>query len=45
MTKEIEIVCPPGQHEDEAVLKRLAASALNIQPEKYFGIKNFKAIY
>ena len=33
MIKETEITCPPGQHEDEAVLKSLAATKLNI-PEK-----------
>jgi hypothetical protein len=39
MTKEIEIVCPPGQHEDEEVIKRLAAAALNMQPQKLSALK------
>jgi len=42
MIKEIEIVCPPGQHEDEAVLKGLAASALKISPNKITGFQILK---
>jgi uncharacterized FAD-dependent dehydrogenase len=42
MIKEIEIVCPPGQHEDEAVIKRLAAAALNMQPQKLSAVKVLK---
>ncbi|MDB5116443.1 MAG: dependent oxidoreductase [Mucilaginibacter sp.] len=42
MIKEIEIICPPGQQEDEAVLKRLAASALNISPQKITGVQVLK---
>jgi uncharacterized FAD-dependent dehydrogenase len=42
MIKEIEIVCPPGQHEDEAVLKSLAASSLKIPPNKITGLKILK---
>jgi uncharacterized FAD-dependent dehydrogenase len=42
MTKEIEIVCPPGQHEDEGALKNIAASSLNIPPQKISGIKVLK---
>jgi uncharacterized FAD-dependent dehydrogenase len=42
MTKEVEIVCPPGQHEDEAVIKRLAAAALNMQPQKLSAVKVLK---
>ncbi|MDN3581981.1 NAD(P)/FAD-dependent oxidoreductase [Mucilaginibacter flavus] len=42
MTKEVEIVCPPGQHEDEAVIKRLAAAALNMQPQKVSAVKILK---
>jgi len=34
MTKEIEIVCPPGQQEDEAALIKIAATSLNISPQK-----------
>jgi len=42
MTKETEIVCQPEQHEDEAILKRLAASALNISPSQITGLKILK---
>ena len=34
MIKEIEIVCPPGQQDDDAALKKLAANTLNIFPQK-----------
>ena len=34
MIKEIEITCPPGQQGDEAVLKSLAAKALQLSPQK-----------
>src|ERR1041384_1037965 len=42
MIKEIEIVCPPEQHEDEAALKKLAAAALKIPPNQITGIKILK---
>lgn len=42
MIKETEIVCQPEQHEDEAVLKRLAASSLNISPNQITGLKILK---
>jgi len=42
MIKEIEIVCPPGQHEDEAVLKDLAASALRISTNQITGFQILK---
>jgi uncharacterized FAD-dependent dehydrogenase len=42
MIKEIEIVCPPGQQEDEGALKNIAASSLNISPQKISGIKILK---
>jgi uncharacterized FAD-dependent dehydrogenase len=42
MIKEIEIVCPPGQQEDEGVLKKIIASSLNISPQKVSGIKILK---
>ncbi|MGZ3814900.1 MAG: FAD-binding protein, partial [Mucilaginibacter sp.] len=42
MIKEIEIVCPPEQHEDEAVLKKLAASYLNTLPNQITGLKILK---
>jgi len=42
MIKEIEIVCPPGQQEDELALKRIAVSTLNISPQKISGIKILK---
>ena len=42
MTKEVEIVCPPGQQEDEVILTSLAASAANIPAKKINGIKILK---
>jgi uncharacterized FAD-dependent dehydrogenase len=42
MIKEIEIVCLPGQQEDESVLKKLAASSLNIPAQKVSAIKIIK---
>ncbi|HEY4324433.1 MAG TPA: FAD-dependent oxidoreductase [Mucilaginibacter sp.] len=42
MIKEIEIVCPPGQQEDDTALKKLAASSLNISPQKIVAIKILK---
>jgi uncharacterized FAD-dependent dehydrogenase len=42
MVKEIEIVCPPGQHEDQEVLKGLAASSLRISPTKITGLQLLK---
>jgi len=42
MVKEIEIVCPPGQQEDQTVLKKLSASALNISPQKIDATKILK---
>jgi uncharacterized FAD-dependent dehydrogenase len=42
MIKEIEIVCLPGQQEDESVLKKLAASLLNIPAQKVSAIKIIK---
>lgn len=42
MIKEIEITCLPGQHENEAALKTIAASALKIQPSKITGFKILK---
>ncbi|MGN6395745.1 MAG: NAD(P)/FAD-dependent oxidoreductase [Mucilaginibacter sp.] len=42
MVKETEIVCPPGQHEDDAALKRIAAAALKTSPQKISGIKILK---
>ncbi|MEO6851814.1 MAG: NAD(P)/FAD-dependent oxidoreductase, partial [Mucilaginibacter sp.] len=42
MIKETEIVCPPEQHEDEATLKKLAASSLNISPNQITGLKILK---
>ena len=42
MIKEIEIVCPPGQQEDEAALKKIAATALNIPPQKICTLKILK---
>jgi len=42
MIKEIEIVCPPGQQEDEAALKKIAATSLNISPQKISALKILK---
>ncbi len=42
MIKEIEIVCPPGQQEDEGVLKSIAASSLNISLQKITAVKILK---
>jgi uncharacterized FAD-dependent dehydrogenase len=42
MTKETEIVCPPGQQDDQEVLTRLAAAALKLQPNQITGIQVLK---
>src|ERR1700744_652306 len=42
MIKEIEIVCPPGQQDDDPALKKLAASSLNISPQKISALKILK---
>jgi hypothetical protein len=42
MIKEVEIVCPPGQQEDEAVLTSLASAAINIPQKRINGIKILK---
>jgi uncharacterized FAD-dependent dehydrogenase len=42
MIKEIEIVCLPGQQEDESILKKLAASSLNKSAQKVSAIKILK---
>jgi uncharacterized FAD-dependent dehydrogenase len=42
MIKETEIVCQPEQHEDEAALKKLAASALNLSANQITGLKILK---
>ncbi|MDB5003207.1 MAG: dependent oxidoreductase [Mucilaginibacter sp.] len=42
MIKEIEIVCPPGQQDDQEVLKRLTASVLNISPQKITTVQTLK---
>jgi uncharacterized FAD-dependent dehydrogenase len=42
MIKEVEIVCPPGQQEDEAVLTTLASTAINIPAKRINGIKILK---
>jgi uncharacterized FAD-dependent dehydrogenase len=42
MIREIEIVCPPGQQENEGALTSIAASSLNIQPQKLSGLKILK---
>jgi uncharacterized FAD-dependent dehydrogenase len=42
MIKEIEIVCPPGQQEDDEVLKKLAATSLHLSAQKITGIQVLK---
>ncbi|WP_461449713.1 NAD(P)/FAD-dependent oxidoreductase [Mucilaginibacter sp.] len=42
MIKEIEITCPPGQQEEEGILKGIAASSLKISPNKITGFKILK---
>src|SRR3569833_1475206 len=42
MIKETEIDCQPVQHEDEAALKKLAASSLNISANQITGLKILK---
>lgn len=42
MIKETEIVCLPGQHENESILKKLAAGSLNISPQKISFVKTLK---
>jgi uncharacterized FAD-dependent dehydrogenase len=42
MVKEIELTCPPGQQEDEGVLKKLAALSLNITPVKINAVRVVK---
>ncbi len=42
MVKEIEIVCPPGQQEDEGAIKKVAANALHTSPQKITAIQILK---
>lgn len=42
MIKEIEIVCLPGQQEDESALIKIAATSLNISPQKISALKILK---
>jgi uncharacterized FAD-dependent dehydrogenase len=42
MIKEIEIVCPPGQQEDEGALIQIAAASLKISPQKVSALKVVK---
>ncbi|HEY9001385.1 MAG TPA: FAD-dependent oxidoreductase [Mucilaginibacter sp.] len=42
MIKEIELVCPPEQHEDEVALKKLAATTLRTSPQQITGLKILK---
>lgn len=42
MIKDIEIVCSPEQHEDEAALTGIAAKALNISPKRITSIRLVK---
>ncbi|PAW92937.1 FAD-binding protein [Mucilaginibacter sp. MD40] len=42
MIKEAEIVCPPGQQDDENVLKTLASAAINVPQKRITGVKVVK---
>jgi len=42
MIKEIELVCPPGQQDDDAALKKLAANTLNVSPQKITAVEVLK---
>lgn len=42
MIKEIELTCPPGQQDDEAVLKKLAAASLHLAPQKISAVHILK---
>jgi uncharacterized FAD-dependent dehydrogenase len=42
MIKEIEIVCPPGQQDDDAALKKLAADALKLSLHKITAVDVLK---
>jgi uncharacterized protein len=42
MVKETEIVCSPEQHEDKAVLLRLAAASFKMSPNQISGLKILK---
>jgi uncharacterized FAD-dependent dehydrogenase len=42
MIKEIELICPPGQHEDESAILKIAASTFNIPLQKISGLKILK---
>lgn len=42
MTKDIEIVCLPEEHENEVALKRIAATAIKISPNKISAVKILK---
>lgn len=42
MIKEIELVCPPGQQDDDAALKKLAANSLNVSPQKITAVEVLK---
>src|ERR1700743_2459624 len=42
MIKEIELVCPPGQQDDDAALKKLAANALHLSPQKITAVEVLK---
>lgn len=42
MIKEIEIVCPPAQQDDETALKKIAANTANINPQKITAIQILK---
>lgn len=42
MIKEIELVCSPEQHEDEAALKNLAATAIKLSPKRITAVQIVK---
>ncbi len=41
MIQEIEIVCQPGQQEDEEALINITATALNLSAQKIAALKKF----
>ncbi|GAA4338280.1 FAD-binding protein [Mucilaginibacter gynuensis] len=42
MIKDVEIVCQPGQQEDETIVKDLAAAALKVPAKRISGVKTIK---
>ncbi|RFZ82987.1 FAD-binding protein [Mucilaginibacter terrenus] len=42
MIKEVEVVCPPGQQDDQDVLKALVSASISISPKRITGVKVIK---